>query len=169
MVIDESSTHRAMQRLYARAPVGQRAVCPATRNFGHNVSLLAALRLDGLGPALAVEGAVNTAIFTTYMCELLVPTLRPGDIVLLDNLGCHHAEAVQQAVEAVGAQLLFLLAYSPDFSPIEQAFSKLKAIVRRLRPPSCDALIDAIASACSLVTNTDALRFFLQAGFLNVH
>ncbi len=157
-----------MQRLYARAPVGQRAVCPATRNFAHKVSRLAALGLDGIAPALAVEGAVNTALFTTYMCELLVPTRRPGHSLLLDNLGCQHAEAVPQAVEAVGAQLLFLPAYSPDFSPIEQAFSKLKAIARRLRPPSFDALIDAIASAYSLVTNTDPLSFFLQAASLNV-
>jgi len=107
VVLDESSVHRDMHRLYARALVGQRAVCPATRNFGGNVSILAALRLDGIGPALAVEGAVNTAIFTTYIQDLLVPTLRPGDIVVLDNLRCHHANAVRDAIQAVGAHSSF--------------------------------------------------------------
>lgn len=168
IVIDETSTHRDMHPRYARAPKGQRAHASAARNYGSNVSVIASLSLAGMGPALALEGAVNTSVFLTFIRELLVPTLRPGDIVLLDNLSIHKADAVQQAIEAVGARLLFLPPYSPDFSPIEMVFSKLKALLRRARPQSLADLLTALKHALDAISVTDALGFFCAAGYLNI-
>lgn len=157
-----------MHPRYARAPRGQRAVASATRNYGRNVSLVASLSLRGTGPALAVEGAVNTAVFLVFVRDLLVPTLRAGDIVLMDNLSCHKTDAVRLAIEAVGACVLFLPPYSPDFSPIEQAFSKLKAGLRRLRPQSLPDLLIALHQTLDSISVNDALGFFCNAGFLNI-
>jgi len=157
-----------MHPRYARAPKGQRAVASAARNDGRNVSLIASLSLRGTGPAMALEGAVNTAAFLVFVRDLLVPTLRPGDIVLMDNLSCHKTDAVRLAIEAVGAHVLFLPPYSPDFSPIEQAFSKLKAGLRRLRPQSLSDLLTALGHALDSISVNDALGFFCSAGFLNI-
>ena len=157
-----------MHPRYARAPKGQRAVPSAARNDGRNVSLIASLSLRGTGPAMALEGAVNTAAFLVFVRDLLVPTLRPGDIVLMDNLSCHKTDAVRLAIEAVGAHVLFLPPYSPDFSPIEQAFSKLKAGLRRLRPQSLSDLLTALGHALDSISVNDALGFFCSAGFLNI-
>ena len=168
VVIDESGTHRDMNPAYGRAPKGQRAFARAIRNFGSNVSLIASLTLRGTGPAMAVEGSVNTAVVSTFISDLLVSSLCPGDIVLMDNLGCHKAAVIQQAIEAVGATLLFFPAYSPDFSPIEQAFSTVKTILRRIRPQSLDALYDAMHQALDSISWTDALGYFCAAGFLNI-
>ena len=167
-VIDESSTHCDMNPLYAWAAKGERAYAKGKRNYGSNVSLIASLSLNGCGPAFAIEGPVNSAVFATYVNDLLVPTLQPGDIVLMDNLSSHKTTAVRQAIEARGAQLLFFPAYSPDFSPIEQAFSKIKAILRRIRPPTLSDLYEALQVAIDQVTNTDALGYFCAAGFLNI-
>lgn len=168
IVVDETSTHRDMYPVYARAPKGQRAWATASRNYGHNVSLIASLSLRGTGPAMALEGAVNTAAFLVFIRDLLVPTLRSGDIVLMDNLSCHKTDAVRLAIEAVGARVLFLPPYSPDFSPIEQAFSKLKAGLRRLRPQSLPQLLTALLQALDSISVNDALGFFCTAGFLNI-
>ena len=168
VVVDESSTHREMYRLYARALRGERAYASQARNYGTNVSVLASLRLDGFTTGMAIEGSVNTAIFETYVTQLLVPTLRPGDIVLLDNLSCHKTTAVREAIEAVGATLLFLPAYSPDFSPIEFAFSKVKAWLRKVSAHTLDALIDALAHALNRISARDALAYFIAAGFTEI-
>jgi transposase len=168
IVIDETSTHRDMHPRYARAPKGQRAFATAHRNYGQNMSLIASLSLRGTGPAMALEGAVNTTAFLVFIRDLLVPTLRSGDIVLMDNLSCHKTDAVRLAIEAVGAQVLFLPPYSPDFSPIEQAFSKLKAALRRLRPQSFLDLLSALRQALDSISVKDALGFFCSAGFLNI-
>lgn len=168
IVVDETSTHRDMHPRYARAPKGKRASASAARNYGANVSVIASLSLAGMGPALALEGAVNTAAFLTFIRDLLVPTLRPGDIVVLDNLSPHKAVAVRQVVAAVGARLLFLPPYSPDFSPIEQAFSKLKALLRRARPQSLPDLLIALRHALDSISVTDTLGFFCAADFFNI-
>jgi len=165
VVIDETSTHCDMYPRYARAPKGKRALATARRNYGQNVSVIASLTLKGSGPVVAVTGAVNTAIFTSFIRDTLVPTLQPGDIVLMDNLRCHKATAVQAALDAAGARLLFLPAYSPDFSPIENAFSKVKACLARLRPQTPDALYDALHHAFDAISARDAHAFFRAAGF----
>jgi len=168
VVIDESSTHLDMYSAYARAAKGERAVATARRNYGHNLTLIAGLRLDGMTAPLVIDGAVNTAAFEAYLQQILVPTLRSGDIVVLDNLRCHKTHIVRLAIENAGARLLFLPPYSPDFSPIEQAFSKLKAFLRRAKAQTLDALLDAIALALDTITSTDALGFFVDCGFTNV-
>jgi transposase len=168
IIIDETGTQRDMHPRYARAPKGQRAFASAARNYGRHVSVISSLSLAGMGPTLALEGAVDTAVFATFVRELLVPVLRPGDIVVLDNLSCHKADVIDHAVRAAGARLLFLPAYSPDFSPIEHAFSKLKAFLRRARPQSLHDLFEAIHAALDTISVTDALGFFCAAGFTNI-
>lgn len=168
VVIDESSTHRDMYRLYARARRGERAYASEVRNYGMNVSLIASLRLDGFTTGMAIEGTVNTSVFEAYVTQLLLPTLRPGDIVLLDNLSCHKTAAVRQAIEAVGAKLLFFPAYSPDFSPIEFAFSKVKAFLRKTRAHTLDALIETLDLALNRISPQDALGYFIAAGFTEI-
>ncbi len=157
-----------MSPRYARARRGQRAYSRQIRNYGSNVSLLSGLTLEGMTAPLVVEGAVTTAVFEAYVQQVLGPTLRPGDIVILDNLAPHHAHSVEALIQARGARLLFLPAYSPDFSPIENAFSKIKQALRRLRAQTLETLINAIDLALLSITPFDAIGFFVQAGFLNL-
>jgi transposase len=168
VVVDESSTHLDMTSAYARAPHGQRAFDQVLRNYGTNASLSAALRLDGMDAPFVVEGPVNTAVFEAYIQHILAPTLRVGDIVLLDNLSCHKADTVCQLIQACGAHLLFLPAYSPDLSPIEKAFSKLKQFLRRAKARTFQALLDAIAAALQTISASDAIGYFCSCGFLNI-
>jgi transposase len=149
----------------ARAPRGQRAVGTAPRNHGTNVTLLAALVPTGIAAPLVVEGAADSAAFTVYVARVLVPVLRPGQIVILDNLSVHKGEPVRALIEAAGCQLLFLPAYSPDFNPIELAYAKLKQALRRAAARTYDALVEAIGAALATITETDARAFFAHCGF----
>lgn len=168
VVIDESATHLDMVPKYARAPKGQRAYATQRRNYGQNVTLLAGLTLDGMTAPLVIQGAVNTAVFEAYVEHVLCPCLPDNALVILDNLAPHHAKRVEVLLRAKGAQLLFLPAYSPDFSPIENAFSKIKQALRRLKAQTLDALIDAIGLALNQITPFDAIGFFVQAGLFNL-
>ena len=168
MVIDESSTHLDMARRYGRAPRGQRVYVKQRRNYGKNMTLLAGLRLNGMTESLVIEGAVSTPVFETFIQQVLLPTLQVGDIVILDNLVVHKSSRVEQLLHEHGCQILFLPAYSPDFSPIEQAFAKLKQFLRTVRAQTVDTLIDAIADALRTITPFDAIGFFTDAGFLNL-
>jgi len=163
--VDETGTHIALTPLYARAPRGQRAVGKVPRNTGANTTLLASLSLDGMGEALILEGAADGLAFEAYIDQILAPSLRPGQIVVMDNLSIHQGERVRQAIQAKGCQLVFLPAYSPDFSPIEQAFSKLKAVLRRIGARTHEALFEAIAQALLTVTAADALGWFTHCGY----
>src|SRR5579883_979292 len=118
-----------MTPLYAYAPRGKRAVGKIPRNYGAIMTVIASLSLSGMGPALVLDGAADSAAFEIYVEQLLAPSLRPGQIVILDNLSIHFSPRVKQAIEARGCRLLFLPASSPDFSPIEEAFSKLKTFL----------------------------------------
>jgi transposase len=129
---DESSTHTSLTRLYGWAPHDRRATGSVPRNHGKNVTLVAALAPDGLRMPWLIEGAMETATFEWYIREQLAPTLQPGQVVVLDNLSVHQAASIRDALEARGCSVLFLPPYSPDFTPIEQAFSKLKALLRGL-------------------------------------
>jgi transposase len=149
----------------ARAPRGERAVGAAPRNHGANVTLLAALAPTGIGAAMTVEGAADGPAFTAYVREVLVPTLRPGQVVVLDNLSVHKGAPARALVEGAGCRLLFLPAYSPDFNPIELAFAKLKEYLRRTAARTYDALVDAIGEALAAVTAADARAFFAHCGF----
>jgi transposase len=165
LFIDETSTHTAMTRRRARVPRGQRAVGRTPRNHGPNVTLLAALTPQGVGPAWAITGAVDGAVFAAYATRVLAPTLRPGQVVVLDNLSAHKSADARTAVEAVGCRLLFLPAYSPDFNPIELAFAKVKQRLRAAAERTPDGLVAATASAIDAVTAADARAFYAHCGF----
>jgi len=163
--VDETGSHIAMTPLYAYAPRGQRAIGKVPRNYGATMTLIAALSLSGMGEALMLDGAADAAAFEVYVEQLLAPSLKPGQIVILDNLSIHLGPRVRQAIEAKGCRLLFLPAYSPDFSPIEEAFSKLKTFLRRQGPRTREALQEAIAQALTLITTQDACGWFLHCGY----
>jgi transposase len=167
-VFDESGTHLDMTARYARAPRGERAEAVGRHNTGKNMTLLAGMTLEGMTAPFVVEGAVTTAVMETYLQHVLLPTLRGGDIVILDNLSVHHADSVTHLLTQHGCRVLFLPAYSPDFSPIENAFAKIKTILRRLRAQTVDALLEAIAQALDAITPGDAIGYFTNAGLFNL-
>ena len=163
--VDESGTHTALTRLYGWAPHNQRATGSVPRNHGKNTTLGAALTPDGLRVPWLIEGAMNTPTCEWYIAEELGPTLRPGQVVVLDNLSVHKAASIRQARAARGCDLLFLPPYSPDFTPIEQAFSKLKAILRGLGARTHEALWEAMRVALDAITPADAVAWFAHAGY----
>jgi transposase len=163
--VDESGTHTALTRLYGWAPQNQRASGSVPRNHGTNTTLVAALRHDGVHTPWLIEGAMDSETFDWYIAEQLAPTLRPGQTVVLDNLSAHKADRIRQAIEARHCQLLFLPPYSPDFTPIEQAFSKIKAILRGLGARTKEALQEAIRLAIEAITRHDAAAWFAHAGY----
>ncbi len=165
MFIDETGSHLGLVRLYARAPRGQRAVGRAPRNRGRTRTTITALTLDGIGPGLLVEGGISTAGFEAYVAHLLAPTLKPGQIVVLDNLRQHQGERTRELIEARGAELWFLPPYSPDLNPIEEAFAKLKALLRTAAARTHEALAAAIWAAFRAITPTDARSFFTHGGY----
>lgn len=168
IVIDESGTHLGMTPIYARAPRGQRAYDTTLRNYGHNLTLLSGLRLSGVEASMVIEGAVNTAVFETYVQVVLCPTLQHGDIVMMDNLSAHKSAAVQTLITQRGATILWLPSYSPDFSPIEHAFSKLKTFLRQAKAQTLDTLIQAITQGLLTISPNDAIGWFTSCGFLNL-
>lgn len=166
--VDETSTNLTYARRYARALGGQRAAQGVPLHAGANVTLIAALTPHGLQAAMTVEGAVNAPIFATYLDQVLGPTLRPGDIVVLDNLPVHKAAGLAEVVEKRGARLLFLPPYSPDFNPIELAFSKLKTWLRAAAARTRQALDDALRNALAWISEADAQNWFDHCGY-HVH
>ena len=136
------------------------------RNHGKNTTLVAALTPDGLHVPWLIEGAMDTETFAWYIAEQLGPTLRPGQVVVLDNLSVHKAASIRQALEARGCSLLFLPPYSPDCTPIEQAFSKVKAHLRRLGARTKEALQEAVRLALEAITPDDAAAWFAHAGYV---
>lgn len=163
--VDETSTGIDLARRYARARRGERAIGYVPRNYGRRTTLVSVLTPVGLGPALTVSGAIDTDWFTLYVRDLLAPSLRPGQVVVLDNLSSHKSTAVRAAIEAVGCQLLFLPSYSPDFSPIELAFSKLKTLLRTAAARTQEALDAAIHRALETITAADAAGWFRHCGY----
>lgn len=164
--MDECGTHTSMTRLYARAPKGERAYAKVPRNRGKNTTLLASMSSEGMGPCLAVEGSTTKAVFEAYVERVLAPSLRPGRVVVIDNLGAHRGERVRELIEARGCSLLYLPPYSPDFSPIEEAFSKLKALLRKAEARTREALVEAIGQALEAVEAKDARGWFGHCGYL---
>ena len=163
--VDESGTTIALTRLYGWAPHDQRATGSVPRNHGKNTTLVAALTANGLHEPWLIEGAMDTDSFLWYITEQLAPTLRPGQIVVLDNLSVHKAASIRQAIAARQCQLLFLPSYSPDCTPIEQAFSKIKAILRGLGARTKEALQEAVRLAIEAITRHDATAWFAHAGY----
>ncbi len=163
--VDEMGTNTSLSPLYAYSPKGRRAYAQVPRNRGANTTLLASMSLEGMGPCLAVEGATTTAVFKAYVEKVLAPSLRPGQIVVADNLGAHKGERVRGLIEERGCRLLFLPPYSPDFNPIEEAFSKIKGALRKAQARTRAALIEALGVAISAVSARDARGFFEHGGY----
>jgi transposase len=163
--VDEMGTNISLSPLYSWSRKGERAFGSAPRNWGKNVTLLASITRKGLGPCLAVEGATRREVFEAYLEHVLAPTLKPGQIVVMDNLSAHKGERVRELIEQRGCELVYLPPYSPDFNPIEQAFSKVKDLMRRAEARTREALLEAMGVALSAVSARDAQGFFGHCGY----
>ena len=163
--LDETSTPLTLTPQRARAPKGQRAIGQVPRGHRPHIVWIATLTADGLGASLVVDGPMDGRVFVAFVERVLVPSLRPGQTVVLDNLSVHKNARARQLIEAAGCHLRFLPPYSPDFNPIEQAFAKSKQRLRRQRPRSWDAVNAAITDLLPTITTHDAWAFFAAAGF----
>ena len=163
--IDESGNNLALTRLFGRAAPGARIAEGVPQNRGENVTLRAALSLSGVEAAMTVNGAVDGEVFLTYVREVLSPTLRAGDIVVMDNLRAHGVAGVREAIEAKGARLEYLPPYSPDLNPIEKCWSKVKTALRKAKARTRDALEAALKEALLAITEADAWAWFAHCGY----
>lgn len=165
MFVDEFGCNRGMARRYARAYLGERAVAYAPVNYGDNISVIAAMRHDGLTAAMSIPGATDGIAFLAFVNKVLVPTLQHDDIVVLDNLGAHKMQAVRNAIEAAGATLLLLPPYSPDLNPIEQCISKLKHYLRSVAARTKEGLDHALTQAFKTITSQDTDHWVRHSGY----
>lgn len=153
-----------MTRLYGRAPKGERCCAAIPHNHWKTTTFIAGLRLSGMVAPMVLDGAIDRDAFQAYVERVLIPDLKPGDIVIADNLPSHKAPVAQAAIEAAGASLLFLPPYSPDFNPIENAFSKLKALLRKAEQRTIAGLWDALGQIADLFTPDECRNYFNAAG-----
>ena len=154
-----------MTRDRARSPKGQRVVGRVPRNRGTVTTMLGTMNIKGIEGVMTVEGSTDTNVFCAFIETILVPNLKPDDVVVLDNVGAHRAKKARQLIEAVGARLLFLPPYHPDLNPIEMAWSKLKSALRAAAARTIEALDSAIAIACKQISEQDALGWFSHCGY----
>ena len=165
VIIDECGSNLNLTPRYARAPRGARAYGAVPRNTPPNTTVIASLSLQGIGPSVLMPGRTDGLAFEAYIEQVLAPTLRPGQVVVLDNLSVHHSARVAQLIRARDCELWFLPSYSPDLSPIEQAFAKFKQTLRRAGARTLEALYEAISQALPTISAQDALGFFLACGY----
>jgi transposase len=163
--LDETGASTKMARRHGRAPRGERLRMSVPHGHWKTTTFIGGLRLSGMTAPMVLDGPMTGAWFLAYVQQVLVPTLQPGDIVILDNLPAHKGAAAREAVEAAGARLLFLPPYSPDFNPIENAFSKLKALLRRAAARTVDDLWCAIATIIDTYTPQECSNYFTAAGY----
>jgi transposase len=163
--VDESSTNVALTPRYARAPRGERAYGKAPRNWGKNVTLISSITLEGMGPSMSIEGSSDTESFGLYMRNILAPHLKAGQIVIMDNLSVHRSAWVGELIEERGCRLWLLPSYSPDYNPIEQAFSKVKNLIRKAKARTLEALFETTTEALGAVSKEDARGFFEHCGY----
>ena len=163
--IDETGASTKMARLRGRAPRGQRLRAGVPHGHWKTTTFVGALRLTGMTAPMVLDGPMTGVWFLAYVEQVLVPTLRPGDIVILDNLPAHKGAAVREAIEAAGARLLFLPPYSPDFNPIENAFAKLKALLRRAAARTLDELWRVIGDSLDAFSPSECANYFAHAGY----
>lgn len=154
-----------MTRLRGRSPRGRRLHASAPHGHWHTTTMISSVRLDGTCAAMTIEAATDTDVFTAYVEHILAPSLRRGDIVVMDNLAPHKSPRARALIEAAGAEVLFLPPYSPDLNPIEKMWSKIKALLRRAEARTREALLDAIAQALAQVTPNDARGWFASCGY----
>jgi len=163
--VDESGMHTSMDRLRSRAPRGDRAYGKVPRNRGKNTTLIASMSLSGMGESMCFEGATDSSVFEAYVEHFLAPALKQGQVVVMDNLGAHRPGRIRELIEEKGAELVYLPSYSPDLDPIEEAFSKIKNILRKVGARTHEALVEAMSGALSEVTPTDAAGWFGHCGY----
>ncbi len=163
--VDEMGSNTSLASLYAWSRRGERALARVPRNWGANVTLLASMSAEGMGPSLAVEGPTTREVFEVYLEHFLAPALRPGQVVVMDNLSAHKGDRVRDLIEERGCEVVYLPPYSPDLNPIEQAFAKLKTLLRRAGARTREALIEAMGRALDTVTARDARGFFGSCGY----
>jgi len=163
--IDETGANTKMGRLRGWSPKGQR--CRAAVPHGHwkTTTFTAGLRLNGITAPMLLDGPMHGPAFRAYVEQVLVPELKPGDIVIMDNLPAHKVAGVRETIEAAGARLLYLPPYSPDFNPIEMAFSKLKALLRKTAARTVDDLWDAVAQSLDAFTPNECANYFAASGY----
>jgi putative transposase len=167
--IDETWTKTNMAPLRGWAPVGERLRAKVPHKRWKTMTFLAALRQDRLDAPWLIDGPINGARFLLYVEQVLVPTLKPGDIVIMDNLGSHRAKAVRAAIRAAGARLLFLPKYSPDLNPIEQVFAKLKHWLRKAARRSQEGVCNAIGDILDTITAQECRNYFNNSGYSQHH
>jgi transposase len=163
--IDESGLNIAMTRCYGRASVGQRVHDAVPKKCGRNVTILGALSWHGLDAVMTVDGATDAEVFRVYVSRVLVPTLRRGDVVVMDNLSAHNVSGIETAIAAAGATLIYLPSYSPDWSPIEPCWSAIKTRLRGMKARTREALDRALTKIVNTVSNRDAKGWFAYCGY----
>jgi transposase len=163
--VDESGVNLALTRRFGRAPRGERVTGAVPQHDGANLTMIAALSLHGLEAVMTIEGATDAEVFHAYAEQVLGPTLRPGDIVVLDNLSAHNIASIREAIEGRGARLFYWPPYSPALAPIEQAWSKLKTFLRAAHARTREALELAIQQALTTITAADAHAWFTYCGY----
>jgi transposase len=164
--IDESGANITLVPRYGRAPKGERCPGIVPRNYGENLTLFASLTTEGVRAAMLLDGGADHTAFQLYVERILVPTLKPKQVVVMDNLSVHKHRAVRDAIHAAGCHLLFLPSYSPDFNPIEMAFSQIKAYLRRKAARTREALEQEIGRAIDIVSPQDATAYFRHCGYV---
>jgi transposase len=163
--LDEAGATTILTRLYARAFGGARSSEAVPRNYGASTSMIATIGVGGIDAPMLIEGSVDTLVFNAYCEQVLRPSLKSGDIIVLDNLGAHRASRIEEITATCGAQVIWLPPYSPDFSPIELMWSKVKAYLKKVKARTQEELEKAIARALQTVTTNDCLNWFRHCGY----
>ena len=165
MFVDETWTATNMARTRGRCTRGERLRSGVPHGHWKTTTFVAGLRLNGIAAPFVLDGPINREAFQAYVDQVLVPELRPGDVVVMDNLGSHKGPAVRAAIEAADARLIYLPPYSPDFNPIEMAFSKLKALLRKAAERTISALWNTVGDLIDTFTPTEPANYFIAAGY----
>lgn len=165
MFLDESGAKTNMTRLRGRAQRGQRVHASSPHGHWHTTTMISSIRLDGSTACMAIDGATDSEVFRAFVGQVLCPSLREGDIVIMDNLSAHKSVPAIELIAAAGAQVLFLPAYSPDLNPIEMMWSKVKESLRAAEARTQEALIEAIGRAMERVTAQDSMNWFASCGY----
>jgi len=163
--LDEAGATTILTRLYARAVGGNRASEAVPRNYGQSTSIISTMGVGGAQATMIIEGSVDTLVFNAYCQQVLRPTLKAGDVIVLDNLGAHRASRIEEITEECRARVIWLPPYSPDFSPIELMWSKVKAYLKKLKARTQTELEKAIAAALKTITPSDCLNWFRHCGY----
>jgi transposase len=162
---DEAGINLALTRLYGRARRGERVIESVPRNYGEQPSLISSLSLNGVEATMSITGAVDTLVFNAYIERVLRPTIKTSDVIVLDNLAAHKASRIEQVAGECGATVIWLSPYSPDYSPIEMMWSKIKAYMRAARGRTLEELEEALAAALKLITEADCFAWFTHCGY----